>query len=82
MMFLFFYVDDKVANIRYSLCNIMPSLINIFTNMVEKPLVDKLIGTINKLLLDEDRTVQELRPLLEHCITSISIMHVSIEHAF
>lgn len=68
---LLFVSDDKVANVRYSLCNIMPSIVNIFKMWTEKPLVDKLIDTINKLLIDGDRTVQEQRPLLEYCNTTI-----------
>jgi len=50
----------------------MSSLVNIFKISTEKPLVDKLIGTINKLLCDEDRTVQEQRSVLEYCNTSIN----------
>lgn len=50
----------------------MSSLVKIFKNSSEKPLVDKLIVTINKLLLDKDRTVQEQRPALEYCYSSIS----------
>lgn len=51
----------------------MPSLVNIFMISTEKPLVDQLISTIKKLLLDEDRTVKEQYPLLEHCNASISL---------
>jgi len=54
------------------LCNIIPSLVNIFKVSTEKSLVDKLVSTINKLILDEDRTVQEQRTLLEHCNSSIA----------
>lgn len=68
---LLMLADDKVANVRYSLCNIIPSIVNIFKIWTEKPLVDKLIDTINKLLIDGDRTVQEQRPLLEYCNSSI-----------
>lgn len=50
----------------------MSSLVNIFKISTEKHLVDKLSNTINKLLLDEDQTVQEQRSLLEHCHTSIN----------
>ncbi|XP_025200082.1 serine/threonine-protein phosphatase 4 regulatory subunit 4-like [Melanaphis sacchari] len=64
--------DDKVANIRYSLCNMMSSIVNILNVSNEKLLVDKLIDAINKLLIDGDRTVQEQRPLLEYCNTTIS----------
>lgn len=63
--------DDKVVNVRYSLCSIIPSLVNIFKVSTEKSLVDKLFSTINKLILDEDRTVQEQRQLLERCNSSI-----------
>lgn len=66
--------DDKVANIRYSLCNIMSSIVNIFKISTEKSLVDKLIDTINKLLYDKDRTVQEQRPLLEYCNSTIGLI--------
>ncbi|VVC44329.1 Hypothetical protein CINCED_3A017029 [Cinara cedri] len=66
--------DDKIANVRYSLCNIMSKLVNLFEISAEKNLVDKLIDTINKLLFDEDRTVQEQRLLLENCKTSIHIL--------
>lgn len=52
----------------------MPSLVNIFKTSTEKLLVDQYIGTIHKLLLDEDRTVQEQRSILEHCNTSISLL--------
>jgi len=71
---LLYISDDKVANIRYSLCNIMSSIVNIFKISTEKPLVDKLIDTINKLLYDKDRTVQEQRPLLEYCNTTIGLI--------
>lgn len=52
----------------------MSSLVNIFKLSTEKPLVDKLIGTINKLLFDEDHTVQEQRSILEYCNSSINLM--------
>jgi len=52
----------------------MSSIVNIFKISSEKPLVDKLIDTINKLLHDEDRTVQEQRPLLEYCNTTIGFI--------
>lgn len=71
---MLFISDDKVANIRYSLCNIMSNIVNIFKISTEKPLVDKLIDTINKLLCDEDRTVQEQRPLLEYCNTTVDLI--------
>jgi len=51
----------------------MSSLVNIFKISIEKPLVDKLIGTINKLLFDEDRTIQEQRSVLEYCNSSINL---------
>lgn len=66
------FLDDKVANIRYSLCRIMPYLINIFKISMEIPLITKLNSAINKLLFDKDRTVQEHHQLLEHCNASIS----------
>ncbi|XP_025425669.1 serine/threonine-protein phosphatase 4 regulatory subunit 4-like isoform X2 [Sipha flava] len=69
---LLMLADDKVANIRYSLCNIMPNLVNIFKISTEKSLVDKLICTINILLVDEDRSVLEQRPILEYCNASIN----------
>lgn len=50
----------------------MPSLVNIFKISTEKPLVDKLISTINKLVFDKDRTVQEQRTFLEYCNSSIN----------
>lgn len=50
----------------------MPSLVNIFKISTEKPLVDKLISTINKLVFDKDRTVQEQHTLLEYCNSSIN----------
>lgn len=52
----------------------MPSIVNIFKTSTEKLLVDQFICTINKLLFDGDRTVQEQRQLLEHCNTSISFL--------
>lgn len=52
----------------------MPSLVDIFKTSTEKLLVDKLIGTIHKLLCDGDRTVQEQHSLLEHCNHSISLL--------
>lgn len=52
----------------------MSSIVNIFKISTEKPLVDKLIDTINKLLNDKDRTVQEQRPLLEYCHTTIGLI--------
>jgi len=52
----------------------MSNLVNIFKISTEKPLVDKLIETINKLLCDEDRTVQEQRPLLEYCNTTVDLI--------
>lgn len=71
---LLFISDDKVANVRYSLCNIMSSIVNTFKISTEKPLIDKLIDTINKLLFDKDRTVQEQRPVLEYCNTTIGLI--------
>lgn len=68
------FSDDKVANVRYSLCNIMPSLVTIFKTSTEKLLVNKLINAINKFLFDEDRIVQEQRPLLEYCNASLSLI--------
>lgn len=50
---------------------------------IEKHLLDKLTVTINKLLFDEDRTIQEQRLLLEHCNVSINlIMRVIIPNYF
>lgn len=71
---MLFISDDKVANVRYSLCNVMSSVVNIFKTSTEKPLVDKLIDTINKLSFDEDRTVQEQRPILEYCSATIGLI--------
>lgn len=45
-----------------------------FKNSTEKHLLDKLTVAINKLLFDEDRTVQEQRLLLEHCNVSINLI--------
>lgn len=57
----------------------MPSLVNIFKISTEKSLVDKLICSINILLIDGDRSVMEQRPLLEHCSASINhIMRVNL----
>lgn len=52
----------------------MSSIVNIFKISTEKSLVDKLIDTINKLLYDKDRTVQEQRPLLEYCNSTIGLI--------
>lgn len=68
------FLDDKVANVRSSLCNIMSNLVEIFKVSTEKPLITKLNSTINKLLLDEDRIVQEHYQLLENCNISINVI--------
>lgn len=72
MCLSYFFPDDKVANVRYSLCHIMSNLVEIFKVSTEKHLIIKLNSTINKLLLDEDRTVQEHYQLLENCNSSIN----------
>jgi hypothetical protein len=61
----------------------MPNLVNIFKISTEKSLVDKLICTINILLVDEDRSVLEQRPILEYCNASINhIIQVNVVNCF
>ncbi|XP_050535092.1 serine/threonine-protein phosphatase 4 regulatory subunit 4-like [Daktulosphaira vitifoliae] len=70
---LLLLVDDQVSNVRYGLCEIMPSVVKMISSSEsDRNLFNRLYGVVNKLKMDEDLSIQDHRITLESCCDSIT----------